>query len=88
MYDVSSLRDVNIKSGVGINRIDRGSPAEKAGLQVGDIIIGMDGKTIGSVAQLRVQLYTHKNGDSVKIKYYRNGRTADVDVSLFKYTDS
>lgn len=88
MYDVSSIHSSTIKSGVGINRVDPNSPAEKAGLRQGDIIIGMDNKEITSVAQFRVQLYSHKIGDTFTIRYYRDGKSDNTTVNLFKYTDS
>ena len=46
-------------------------PADKAGLQAGDIITAVDGKAVKSYADLIRQIRAHKAGDKVKIKYKR-----------------
>jgi serine protease Do len=89
MYDVNSkslYRVEGVSSGVGVSMVNAESPAQKAGLNVGDVIIAIDGVTINNVAELRVQLYKHKFGDKVKIKYVRNGQAYTAEVDLFKYT--
>ena len=89
MYDVNSrgvYKIEGVASGVGVSMVNPDSPAEKAGLNDGDVIIAIDDVTINNVAELRVQLYKHKFGDKVKIKYVRNGQAYTAEVDLFKYT--
>lgn len=55
-----------------------GGPAAKAGLARGDVITAVDGKRVGSLAQLRELIGVHKIGESVAITYIRDGKSATV----------
>ena len=74
----------NINSGVVVVQAVDNSPAAKAGLQKGDIIISMGKKNIASVAELRYELYKHKVGEKVNIKYIRNNKEYTTEVTLTK----
>jgi serine protease Do len=54
-----------IKGGKGllINRVSKDSPAEKAGLRAGDVIIEIDGKKVSGTADLIRHIYEKKEGD-------------------------
>lgn len=91
MYDVSNSyyayyygSNTNAKSGVGISEVVSGSPADKAGLKAGDVIIGFGGVDIADVATLRFNLYKYKNGDSVEVKYMRGDKVNTTTVLLEK----
>lgn len=73
---------LNIDKGVYIFRLTLGGPADKAGLQRGDIILKIDDKEVNSVSELRQQVGEHKVGDSVKITFDRNGSTHTADIVL------
>ena len=73
---------LNIDKGVYIFRLTLGGPADKAGLQRGDIILKIDDKEVNSVSELRQQVGDHKVGDSVKITFDRNGSTHTADIVL------
>lgn len=73
-----------VTSGVVILEAVSGSPAADAGLQKGDIVIGINDEAIGSVAQFRYELYKHNVGDEINIKYNRNGKESEVKVKLEK----
>lgn len=73
---------LNIDKGVYVFRLSLGGPADKAGLQRGDIILKLDDKEVNSVSELRQLVGEHKVGDSVKITYDRNGSTRTVDLVL------
>jgi S1-C subfamily serine protease len=60
------------RSGAHIDRITPGSPAENAGLQTNDVIVGINGDTaIGSGSDLVVALRRYKPAESVAITYLR-----------------
>ncbi len=89
MYDVNSKSLYKVEgavAGVGVSMVYPSSPAENGGLNVGDVIIALDGVDVKNVAELRVQLYKHKFGDKVKVKYIRNGQAYTTEIDLFKYT--
>jgi serine protease Do len=73
-----------LKDGAGllINRLTKDGPAEKAGLQVGDVIFKADGKRVDSVAALGAVVQTKKKGDKVKIEYMRDKKAASVMVEV------
>ena len=59
--------------GVALTGVHAGSPAEKAGILPGDVIIRMDGKEITDLAGMTVVLRAHKAGDTIEIVVRRNG---------------
>jgi len=60
-----------LPNGVYINEVESGSPAEKAGLQAGDIIVEADGTVITSTSQLQSIINAKSVGDTVQLKVYR-----------------
>ncbi|MCX7831371.1 MAG: trypsin-like peptidase domain-containing protein [Actinobacteria bacterium] len=71
-----------VKEGAIVVQVIPGSPAEKAGLQRGDIIVQLDGTPIRSMEDLVSQVRTREPGDKVKIVYYRNDEKREVEVVL------
>lgn len=68
--------------GVWIRDIAENSPVLKAGLKIGDIITGLAGEKITSVAELNIVKNRYKAGDEVEIEFYRNGETHKSKVTL------
>ena len=58
-------------AGLLVSSVEDGSPAEKAGIRVGDIIVGIDGKDVGSSGDLRRGLREKKEGDTVRVEVLR-----------------
>ncbi len=73
-------------SGVNITAVSSGSPAEKCGLQTGDIIYEFNGKTVTDITELQKMIAKLQPGDTVKIGYYRynsgNYEQMSVDAVL------
>jgi putative serine protease PepD len=59
-----------------------GSPAERAGLRGGDVIIGFDGKNINSPEELIVSVRAKNVGDRVTLDYIRDGVKKSVTLTL------
>ena len=72
----------NVEEGVAIIEVAAGSPADKAGLKKGDIIIKLGDEDISSVAEFRYALYKHKSGEEVEVKYIRDSQEATIKVKL------
>jgi membrane-associated protease RseP (regulator of RpoE activity) len=70
-------------SGVLVESVQEDSPADKAGIKVGDIILAVDGKDVKSSADLRTALREKKEGDSVRIEALR-GRSRQTFVTTVK----
>ena len=63
--EINQAYDIPI--GVHISSITEGSPAEKAGLQRGMIITGIDGKTVQTIEELKEYLTYYKAGETVTL---------------------
>jgi membrane-associated protease RseP (regulator of RpoE activity) len=59
-----------------------GSPAEKAGLQRGDVIKSIDGTSVSNLQAVRDALTGKNAGDTVTVSITRNGNAQDVTVTL------
>ena len=66
--DVAEAYDM--PAGVSVRQVTKGSAAEKAGIQVGDIVISFDGREVKSMEEL-----------SQRMQYYRAGDTVDVVIA-------
>jgi len=70
--------------GVMISRLDDGSPAEGAGLQVGDILTTVDDESISSFVDLFHEISRHEEGDIVRIEAWRDDQLLTFDATLAK----
>ena len=74
-YNLSTL-------GVYVRSVENFSPAEKAGLQAGDIIIKADDKEIKTMDELNEQKNKHQIGDTMKLKINRDGSEKEITLTL------
>jgi Do/DeqQ family serine protease len=73
------LKDVR---GILINSVSAGGPAEKAGVQRGDVILQLDGKDVNDPNQLRNEVAAHSPGSDVTLTISRNGNQQQVRAKL------
>lgn len=87
-YPVMGIRLDTSFTGVGAQIVNQsqgivaGSPADKAGLQPGDVITALDGAAINSSDELIVAIRSRGVGDTVTLKVDRNGKHLIVKVTL------
>lgn len=79
--DENSAKLYNIPMGVLVKYVYEGSPAEKAGLQVMDLIVGMNDQNIYNMEDLTTQLATYEVGDTVKLKIVRNEKE-EIEINV------
>jgi serine protease Do len=79
--DVMYHPNSNIVAGAYVDRVEAGSPADKAGVKQGDIITELGGDKV-SDSSLSLLIGKHKPGDVVAIKLVRNGAEKDLSVTL------
>jgi len=72
----------DVGKGVRFADVRPGSPAEKAGLKRGDVMISFGGAEIASVQDFTFQLRSRKPGDVVKVVVLREGKEVAADVTL------
>jgi serine protease Do len=71
--------------GAEIVQVVEGSPAEEAGLELGDVVVAVDGDRIDDPADLTTTLAEHQPGDEVELTLYRDGRERRVSVELGRF---
>ena len=69
-------------AGVYIALVTRNGAAYDAGLQCGDVITRLNGKSIGSLPQFMETIGTYRPGDKVSVDYIRNGKKASTTATL------
>ncbi len=68
--------------GVRFSGVSPGSPAEKAGLQGGDVLVRFGGKEIRNIYDYTYALGEHKPGDVVAVVVRRGGQDVTIDITL------
>ncbi|HXO21735.1 MAG TPA: PDZ domain-containing protein [Thermoanaerobaculia bacterium] len=69
-------------SGVMISKVEAGSPAEKAGLKVGDIVTAMGGKAVDTSLDLRSRVRAGEDGAQTPLEIWRAGKVQTVTPTL------
>lgn len=72
----------NLVIGIYIKSVQDFSPAEKAEIKVGDVIVKADGKDVKTMDELNEIKNSHKIGETMNITVNRNGETKDLTVTL------
>jgi serine protease Do/serine protease DegQ len=80
--EVAEALNSSVTSGALITRVEPGSAAEDAGLQVDDIIVGVNDKKIAGAAELRNTIGLMRSGDDVEIEYYRDNDKRKTSTAL------
>lgn len=75
-------KQYNLNVGVYVKSVDSFSAAEKAGLKVGDVITGIDGKTIKTIDELNEVKNSHNIGDTVTLKVFRDNKEQEIKLTL------
>ncbi|MGG7145020.1 S1C family serine protease [Clostridium nigeriense] len=75
-------KQYNMEEGLYIVQVTEFSPAEKAGLQAGDVIVKFDGQRIKTFDELKAIRDTKNEGDVVSVEVVRNGENKTFNVQL------
>ena len=73
---------LNTPAGITVSAVVRGSPAEAAGIRVGDIITKMNDQLIDQTHPLNALMVKTRPGDKVRLTLIRDGQTQVVEVTL------
>ena len=74
--------NLSVKQGVLVDEVYNGGPADKAGLQKGDVVVSVAGEQVATVLELQNTVRKHGIGQEVEVSFIRDYRTQKVDVTL------
>ncbi len=80
--DQNTMKALGLKNreGAMVPQVEAGSAAEKAGIQAGDVIVGLDGDAIRKAHDLPIKIARHQPGDKVMLEVIRNGKRKTIAV--------
>jgi serine protease Do len=73
--------------GALVRMVEAGSPAEKAGVEAGDVIIKLDGKTIEKSSDLPRAVGSTKPGSKANLTVWRRGASKDLSITIAEMPD-
>lgn len=79
---LAAARNLGVNEGVGVEAVTNGSPADRAGIRVGDVITKIGDVVVKNRGDLFNALTRYRSGTSVKVEIVRNGAKSTVDVTL------
>jgi serine protease Do len=87
--DEVSAKSLKLEKVIGalVDDILKDSPAEKAGIEPGDVILELDGKPVNSSNDLQSLVAQRRAGDKVNLKIWRDGKSITKSVTLKKRDD-
>ncbi|MCI4030504.1 serine endoprotease DegQ [Dickeya dianthicola] len=80
--EIAKAFKVDAQRGAFVSEVIPKSAAAKAGIKAGDVLVSLDGKPIGSFAELRAKIGTTAPGKTVRIGLLRDGKQQEVAVVL------
>ncbi|MDQ7081875.1 MAG: Do family serine endopeptidase [Aquificota bacterium] len=73
---------IGVREGIIIAQVIKGSPADRAGLKVGDIIVALNGKKMDSVRDLQIAIMRTRPGTVVTLTVIREGKKKEIKVKI------
>jgi len=80
--DAEFQASLGIKEGAVVSNVDKGTPADKAGIQRLDVITGVDGQKVRSGDELVAAIAGRRAGESVTVTVWRDNKFKDLKVTL------
>ncbi|MPV50492.1 PDZ domain-containing protein [Pseudactinotalea sp. HY160] len=88
MKDATATAGGVTRTGAQVLQVQPGTPAEQAGIQEGDVIVGIDGHSVASAESLTGYVRQYKSGDKVKLTIIRSGQELTVEATLTTRVES
>jgi Do/DeqQ family serine protease len=82
--DKAGFFGVKKAEGVIITKVEKGSPASKAGIQVNDIVTAVNGKDVKTLVDLRISVSSLHPGDKAELTILRDGQSTTTTVTVAK----
>ena len=85
--DLAESFGMNKAGGALISSVEKGGAADKAGIQVSDVIVKFDGKTVASSTDLPRMVAATKPGSKVVVELWRRGDSKEVSLTVAEMPD-
>ncbi len=76
------VESLGVREGVIIAQIMPGSPADRGGLKVGDIVVEVDGQRVGEVRELQFKIMRTEPGKEINLKVVREGKETNLKIKV------
>lgn len=73
---------IELEKGIYIGNVEKNSPADKAGMRKGDVLLEIDGKPVETMTQLRMILYNRGVGETITVKVLRGKKELELKIKL------
>jgi serine protease Do len=80
--DIAEAKELSSTQGVLVGQVSKDTPAQRGGLEVGDVITEFDGRKIEGVKQFRLAVAEKRPGSEVSIMVIREGKRKELTVTL------
>lgn len=80
--DIAAAVGLAKAAGAIIGAVERGSPAEKAGIKAGDVLVEIDGKPVLNASDVRNRIGLREAGSNVAVTLLRQGRRQTVSLAI------
>lgn len=82
----ANLKQIGVKKdGFFVQSVAEKSPAFEMGLQKNDVILEVDNQQINCALELKKILYSHDSGDTINVKFERDGEIYILDIKLIQH---
>jgi len=84
---ISRYMDIPFLKGVIIIEVGKGSPADKSGLEPGDIILTVNNESVNKPSDIRTVILENdlRSGDKISLEIFRNKQYKNIKIKLGKY---
>ncbi len=86
--DMAASLGLNEASGAIVGKLTKDAPAEKSGMQVGDLILGVNGAKVKDSRDLARKIAALAPNTNTKLTIFRDGREQNVEVKLGRFPGS
>lgn len=86
--NLAENRNLNVVQGVFVSLVNKGSAAESSGIEPGDVIVAIDNHPVAGVSELQEWVARKRPGQSIMVKYLRNGVEKEVLAKLKNFEGS
>jgi len=80
--DIAKSHNLTVTDGALITAVEPGTPAEKAGLKVNDVVTAVDSEKVDQEHTLRDRLIAYEPGDTVALTVLRDGQSQEIQATL------